>query len=258
MDESPDVPDILLIAAPRLAAALRTVGRSDPALLENPPTRWSFDETVHIWEVHDENSAPRRARIVVSAGPRPPGDDGLPPYLGVAFHGLPNFFLIAGDDPGPRLRYLLDCLAVMKRTASSRIEVRHSTQRLFGERARAGRAIPWRRVGMRIESAFDLSSAPTGDDGVYDGSALVDGTQAVRVRLTGHLDPLDGRYHWQGTIFGTLADVRPNPREVRLTIGDRTSVGRLTERTPWGGYSVAGTGQPPFPLDPVDVTVPVL
>ena len=42
---------------------------------------------------------------------------------------------------------------------------------------------------------------------MYDGPATVqigDDDRDVRVRLTGHLDPIDGHYHWQGTIFDTL------------------------------------------------------
>jgi hypothetical protein len=88
------------------------------------------------------------------------------------------------------------------------------------------------------------------EDGVYDGPATVhigDETHAVRVRLTGRLDPIDGRYHWQGTVLEGLPEVAPG-RRVNLTIGERTADGRITEQTPWGNYSVAGVGTPPFAL----------
>jgi para-aminobenzoate N-oxygenase AurF/uncharacterized protein DUF4873 len=91
-------------------------------------------------------------------------------------------------------------------------------------------------------------AAEQGDD-VYDGPAVlsVGGTDhAVRVRLTGHLDPIDGRYHWRGTIFDSVPDdVLRTPR-VSVTIGERTAAARVTEKTPWGTYSVAGEGAPPF------------
>jgi hypothetical protein len=84
---------------------------------------------------------------------------------------------------------------------------------------------------------------------VYDGPAVLaigDSEHAVRVRLTGHLEPIDGRYHWRGTVFEVVPDdVLRTPR-VSLTIGDRTAAARITEKTPWGTYSVTGEGAPPF------------
>ena len=97
----------------------------------------------------------------------------------------------------------------------------------------------------RVECGTDTE---TGDD-VYDGSAVLrvaDADHPVRVRLTGHLDPIDGRYHWRGTIFESMPDDVLKTPHVSLTIGDRTAPGRITERTPWGTYSVAGEGAPPF------------
>jgi hypothetical protein len=86
-------------------------------------------------------------------------------------------------------------------------------------------------------------------DEVYDGPAVLRvGTadHEVRVRLAGHLDPIDGRYHWRGTVFETVPDdVLKQPR-VTLTIGGRTAAARITEKTPWGTYSVTGEGAPPF------------
>jgi hypothetical protein len=86
-------------------------------------------------------------------------------------------------------------------------------------------------------------------DEVYDGPAVLRvGTadHEVRVRLAGHLDPIDGRYHWRGTVFETVPDdVLKQPR-VTLTIGERTAAARITEKTPWGTYSVTGEGAPPF------------
>lgn len=83
----------------------------------------------------------------------------------------------------------------------------------------------------------------------YDGPAIltVAATEhPVRVRLTGHLDPIDGRYHWRGTIFESLPDDLLTRPKVSLTVGDRTVAARITEKTPWGTYSVTGEGAPPF------------
>ena len=88
-----------------------------------------------------------------------------------------------------------------------------------------------------------------GSDEYYDGPAVLrvaDDDHQVRVRLAGHLDPIDGKYHWRGTVFGDLADGVLKKPEALLTIGGRTATARITERTAQGGYSVSGTGRPPF------------
>ncbi|WP_173839611.1 DUF4873 domain-containing protein [Mycolicibacterium rutilum] len=85
---------------------------------------------------------------------------------------------------------------------------------------------------------------------VYDGPAaarLDDTDHPVRVRLTGHLDPIDGRYHWRGMVFDLAAPARL-PQKVRLLIGDRSADGQLTEITPWGTHTVVGVGAPPYEI----------
>ncbi|MDQ2636933.1 MAG: DUF4873 domain-containing protein [Actinomycetota bacterium] len=89
---------------------------------------------------------------------------------------------------------------------------------------------------------------------VYEGPAALrlhdNADHAVRVRLTGHLDPIDGRYHWRGMVFDwTLDTALRLPQEVCVSIDGRTSAGRLTEVTPWGTYRVTGIGEPPYPVD---------
>ncbi len=109
-------------------------------------------------------------------------------------------------------------------------------------------------------SSFDLSSHIAVDVDLYDGPATIrigDDEHQVRVRLSGRLEPIDGRYHWQGTIFDALPDnVLTQSQPVTLTIGDRAAEGRITERTPQRRYSVAGVGAPPYALDDVEVVVP--
>ena len=113
----------------------------------------------------------------------------------------------------------------------------------------------WRRMRRPVPSAFDLTSGAGVDDEVYDGPATINiggDDHDARVRLTGHIDPIDGRYHWQGTVFESLpANSRQQP--VSLTVGDRIAPARITERTPWGSYSVAGVGAPPLTLEPVEL-----
>lgn len=92
--------------------------------------------------------------------------------------------------------------------------------------------------------------------GVYDGPAemrIADVDHAVRVRLTGHLDPIDGHYHWRGMVFELRSDHGLRmPQPVSVTIGSRIAEAQLTEVTPWGTHCVAGVGAPPYPLDPED------
>jgi len=198
-----------------------------------------------------------RASVVIAYGEAPSRADMLP-YLGVAVHGIPNYFFVSGPDVGGQQQYIAECLNAMASTRSTRIEVRHSTQRIYTLRHRPGRTVNWRRVRTKIRSSFDLSSRARVQDEVYDGPATVqigDDARDVRVRLTGHLDPIDGHYHWQGTVFDAADQL---PQQVKLTVGERTADARIAERTPWGSYSVVGVGAPPFALDDVEVAVPVL
>jgi cation diffusion facilitator CzcD-associated flavoprotein CzcO len=177
-------------------------------------------------------------------------DDGMEPFLGVATHGFPNYFFITGPDLVAQARYVAECVGLMKHTASTRIEVRRSSQQVFNERAHVEPAQPF-----PVLSAFDLSSGAA-DDETYDGVAtltIAGACHPVRVRLTGHLDPIDGHYHWQGTVFSSPA--QPLPAEalkqagtVTVTVGERSAPARIIERTPWGTHSVAGVGAPPYGL----------
>lgn len=172
--------------------------------------------------------------------------DGMEPFYGVAVRGFPNYFLCTGPDPAAQAHYIAGCLTLMERTCSSRIEVRGSSQRVFNERAQLEEA-----EAPPAASAFDLSSsAPSGED-TYDGAAtltIAGSDHPVRVRLTGHLDPIDGRYHWQGTVFSPLTAAAKQARTATLTVGKRSAPARIVEQTPWGTHSVAGVGAPPYTL----------
>jgi cation diffusion facilitator CzcD-associated flavoprotein CzcO len=181
--------------------------------------------------------------------------DGMEPYLGGAVHGFPNYFMISGPEFETAARYVVRCLKLMKRTASTRIEVRRSTQHVFNERVRLRR--PSKRL---VASAFDLSSSTAVHDDTYDGAAtltLADTSREVRVRLTGHIDPIDGQYHWQGTVFDQLpAGLLARGRTATLVMGERSASARITEDTPQGTHSIAGVGAPPFALSDAELNVP--
>lgn len=114
----------------------------------------------------------------------------------------------------------------------------------------------WRRTHFLPAAADPVTALDSPGEGAeaihseaFEGPANIqvsDEEHAVRVHLTGRLDPVDGKYHWRGTVFGALPeDVLRRP-EALLTANGRTAAARLTERTPQGGYSVTGMGSPPF------------
>jgi hypothetical protein len=175
--------------------------------------------------------------------------DGAELYDGVALHGFPNYFMVAAPDTGAAMRYVVECLRLLG--TQSRIEVRRSAQRVFNER------VYLRQASRRVTaSAFDVSSFGA-DDTTYEGPATLttaDSCEQVRVLLTGHVEPIDGQYHWQGTIFDHLPAELVRARTMTLTVGERSASARITEKTPQGTHSIAGVGSPPFPLQTVQLS----
>ena len=179
----------------------------------------------------------------------------MEPYAEVAVHGFPNYFWLTGPDHDTQLRHIAACLQLMERTPATRIEVRRSSQQVFNERVHS-RSLPHRSVAH----AYDLSSGADREEHAYDGMATLtvdDTAHQVHVRLTGHVDPLDGKYHWQGTVFDSLpGDVLRRSRQVLLDAGARSATARITEHTPQGAHSIAGVGAPPFADNGVELALP--
>ncbi|GAA1519551.1 DUF4873 domain-containing protein [Dactylosporangium maewongense] len=83
---------------------------------------------------------------------------------------------------------------------------------------------------------------------------LVDGAaHAVELHLSGHFQPLDGRYHWGGRMAGgpaVPALVRAGRRDVLLRCAPADAVpARLLEIDPWGNVRFSGTGAPPCTME---------
>ena len=99
--------------------------------------------------------------------------DGMEPFLGVAIHGFPNYFWITGPDAAAQTRYVAAMPALMDRNASTRIEVRRSSQQVFNERAHFGSrsAIPGgigvRPVVRRPAATMRPTTAGDADDSRY-------------------------------------------------------------------------------------------
>ena len=170
--------------------------------------------------------------------------DGAEPYRGVAVHGFPNYFVVGGPDFSAAVRFVVACLQLVGR--HSRIEVRRSAQGVFNER------VHLQKPSWQLDpSAFDVSSPDGVQDDGYDGPATVSAAEVseqVRVALTGHVEPFDGQYHWQGTIFGPIPDGFRQARALIVTVGAHSAQARITEQTPQGTHSIAGVGAPPFPV----------
>ena len=81
----------------------------------------------------------------------------------------------------------------------------------------------------------------------YDGPAAIAGTE-VDVRLRGHFEPIDGRFHWWGRIAANaLIDAEQSSgRTVTLVTPHGEAEGRLSDVDPWGRLRINGTGRPPF------------
>jgi hypothetical protein len=115
-----------------------------------------------------------------------------------------------------------------------------------------------RRSGRR-----EVDWLPPEEESGYDGTAtlLVNDTPVdVTVHLDGHLEPLDGRFHWYGRIERSAAVAAL--KEAGATSGVLTIEGhapadvRLAECDPWGHLQVNGTGVPPYPMNLVQIDVP--
>ena len=90
------------------------------------------------------------------------------------------------------------------------------------------------------------------ENGVFDGTAELDVADVryeVRVRLAGHLSPIDGRYHWQGLAYGVPEDLTAG-KQAQLRIGNRSAPVRLVEKVPSGQLMLSGVGSPPYDLLP--------
>jgi hypothetical protein len=188
-----------------------------------------FDSATETWTVSDSNGVTATARIVVDARPSA--------FVAVATHGTPNQFRIPGPDVRRQARYVSRCLRLVERSGAARIEAR-------------GTVVLRRWRPQPVEPCFYLTGSQPAADDLYDGPATVtvDGQSvASRVRLIAHLDAIDGRYHWQGTVFEALpAAGRGRPSGLTLTIEDRSATARVVEQTPWGTHMISGVGEPPF------------
>ena len=228
----PDVFDVLVLGDPaHLHGLIDNVRSVDP---HGVTTR--FDNGADTWTVHTPDGEELAARILIDTA----GSTGDP----VARHGVPNRFQIAGRNTRRQARYVARLVDGVRRSGASRIESR-------SPRLRVHPLLPTRGL-----SRFYLTGGGTvdlADAEIYDGPAVLthrDVDHPTRVRLTGHFDPIDGQYHWQGMFFTDLPGSNVTGSKISIRVGEHTAQGRVAERTPWGTLTVIGAaGYPPFPLE---------
>ena len=94
--------------------------------------------------------------------------------------------------------------------------------------------------------------AGLGDSDGYEGTAVLEVAGArfdVHVRLRGHFQPIDGRYHWYGRIGpheGLAAALGQGRASGVLTTAEGSAPGELSEPDPSNRYRVTGISTPPF------------
>ncbi|GAA1088368.1 DUF4873 domain-containing protein [Tsukamurella spumae] len=167
-------------------------------------------------------------------------------YLGMLVDGVPN--LVLTDGSKDQLDTLQAWLKWMYAEAATRILARPPVTARWIQRGRRTPTRPDR-------DAVDLSNDHVRDEGVYTGSAVLcsgDYEAVSPVRLAGHLEPLDGHYHWYGTVddLEIGAALKKMPRgSVTVSVGGGAgSPAMVTDKTVWGTYRLVGVGTPPYPL----------
>ncbi len=204
-----------------------------------PPATKHFDNATDTWTVTTGDGRALTGRLIVDTTER---DNET-----VAGHGVPNYFRIPGPHTERQARYVAGCIDGMHAGGATRIEAR--------SRIRVRKLLPTRGL-----SRFHLTGTVADDDELYDGPAVLtykDRDYQARVLLTGHFDPIDGQYHWQGMLYAELPDARVTGARVGIRVGEHTAAARISEQTPWGSLAVIGAaGYPPFALDDVEISAP--
>lgn len=227
--------DVIVLGDPT-----RLHGLLDAARVVGPDAATRFDSSSDTWAVTTADGETLNARVIIHAAASP--DDV------VAAHGVPNRFRIPGPHTRRQARYVARLVDGLQRSGAGRIEARPA-------RVRVRRLLPTRGL-----SRFYLTGSIGVDPEVYAGPAVLrhDGEDyPTRVQLTGHFDPIDGQYHWQGMFFTELPGSNVTGAKVSIRIGEHTADGRVAERTPWGTLTVTGAaGYPPYPLEGVEIAMP--
>jgi hypothetical protein len=99
--------------------------------------------------------------------------------------------------------------------------------------------------------AHDEIQHEPGEEYVGTAEVLADDTTepiVVDVHLRGHVEPIDGRFHWYGRIaaYDELASRHRPGTTVALRTPHGFAAGKIADVDPWGRFRITGLGTPPF------------
>lgn len=236
-----------------LIARLRRRG-VECAVLESPDLDFAFHPQDDLWRVGAGAGRTVATRVVVTGRPPWPEADTADAFLGLAAHGFPNLFRISETS---QVRYLADCVALLGRRGATRIEVRAAVQWAFGNWSLRRRDRALRGVDP---DHFDLTcpaDREPREDYRGPGELVAGGVRIpVTVALSGHTEPIDGKYHWYGRIAAqdaVIALSKPGAAPVTITLPEGSPTpARLAEVDPWGNVRVTGVGAPPYRLESLE------
>lgn len=201
-----------------------------------------FDEAYDTWEVTGRDGERHTARVVIDV------ERGQPDaYLGVARHGVPNYFTVTTK---PQMRYVTACIRALADRECTRVEVK---AHVHAQYSRGIRPQPDLRILQRRNmSDFEFNRIDDDDeDDDYQGPAVLVDDDCTEIEVQVHLaavyEPLDNTLHWSGRIAPSdelRALHRTTNQPVRLRIdGNEPVDGLLLDADPWGGSHITGQGR---------------
>ena len=277
------------VGLPGFDQAVRQVGLSDVLTLaeDEEIATLNFGDAADTWRATLTDGTVHRARLVVlgsGAASAGASSEGRRRYLNLATNGVPNLFVLAGEDVGIWRRgfrrtvvevqqsYVLRLLEEMHRRESTRVEVRPHIQADYDRRWGLAADRPERSFRARTRrptlSDFAFTTAEDRaeeDEDLYDGPATLtfaDGAElTVRARVIAQYEPVANTIHGRGRVART-DELRARHTDVyqpvTLQVGDRPAVAaHLVDEDPWGGSTIIGSGASPYET-PVEAEYAVL
>ncbi len=232
------------VVAPSDVVGLRFHADRDAWSLSTPSGTADYDLVVLSGATAAIEAPALDPRVAPPATVGPEDAEGA--YLGMLVDGVPN--LVLTDGSTLQADTLRAWLRWMYTEAATRLQSRPPVTERWIRRGRHAPSKPDR-------DAIDLSNDHVRDEGVFAGEAVFRSGEyeaASPVRLAGHLEPLDGNYHWYGTVDDAEvgAALKKMPRgSVTVSVGGgEAAPAMVTDKTVWGTYRLVGVGAPPFPL----------
>ncbi|MFZ2242293.1 MAG: DUF4873 domain-containing protein, partial [Gordonia amarae] len=183
-------------------------------------------------------------------------------YLGVARHGMPNYFLAADPTAAAHAAAVATALWKRKRT---RVDVKPHLQAQFNRNVELG----WHKLNPTLTTKPDLSDYRFTDaherdeqdnEDDYCGPAVLtteDGSSfEVKIHVIATYQPTEDTVRWYGRVLPSEAQKRAHQRlnqPATIQVGDHAPVAALlTDADPWGGSQITGAGDAPYVIPLVE------